>query len=423
MVYPLPSRIDGQYDVLRKLWRSGDKTANIEGYEQQFSRILKESYALSDCNLTNYFEEIQIQHSPEYSYGEPVVALDQERSDRFSLLRSYQSLMDWLCSFAAPWEDRQKARDRKQLELLLTQVQVGKNDSSGLRHVDISQNIFELSRKLYGLRSLNTINAMQQLIEALLIDFGDRPRADDAIKLLIDELKSLPRSLRWSSVAFLLRSGATLRKLNDEARASRLRHDIKQLLDHDDDFNNSTGLGTFITVADEFYGRGDLVEARFVLELILEKVSNVGAYIELKIAALNRLGEIFQAAGDNTGAVALYRQVLELARDEHGAEDGVIATALRSLIKILLSQGRIVECQKYQEELVEFDRRKFGDQAPATLEALGSLAATLQTLGTMTGDATLLERALEYTAKAKGNYHGDTIAAGRGGLLRCPRSA
>jgi hypothetical protein len=59
-------------------------------------------YALPNCDLSAYFEEVQIQYSPEHSYGESIAVLDLSSKDRFSISRSYQALVDWLCASATP---------------------------------------------------------------------------------------------------------------------------------------------------------------------------------------------------------------------------------------------------------------------------------------------------------------------------------
>jgi cellulose biosynthesis protein BcsQ len=82
LVYPLPSRIDGERESLRRLWRMGDANASVKGYQPQFEQILKEVYGLSACDLGRYCDEVQIQHSPDCSYGEEIAALDPTRTDR-----------------------------------------------------------------------------------------------------------------------------------------------------------------------------------------------------------------------------------------------------------------------------------------------------------------------------------------------------
>jgi cellulose biosynthesis protein BcsQ len=96
MVYPLPSRIDAERDELRQLWRYGDTKRGIEGYQPQFERLFQHAYSLEACELSTYCNEVQVQHSPDYSYGEYVAAIHANEGDRFSIVRSYQALLRWI---------------------------------------------------------------------------------------------------------------------------------------------------------------------------------------------------------------------------------------------------------------------------------------------------------------------------------------
>jgi len=104
VVYPLPSRIEATEPGLRKSWRSGDKEQNITGYQPQFEKLFKKIYDLDECNLTNYFDEIQIQHVPSFAYGEKIAVLIEDEKDRLSLTRSYESFVKWLLSSSNVWE-------------------------------------------------------------------------------------------------------------------------------------------------------------------------------------------------------------------------------------------------------------------------------------------------------------------------------
>ncbi len=104
VVYPLPSRIEATEPGLRKSWRSGNKEQDITGYQPQFEKLFKKIYDLPDCNLTNYFDEIQIQHVPSFAYGEKIAVLVEREKDRLSLSRSYDSFVRRLLRLVSPWE-------------------------------------------------------------------------------------------------------------------------------------------------------------------------------------------------------------------------------------------------------------------------------------------------------------------------------
>lgn len=112
IVYPLPSRIEASEPSLRQQWRHGDATAGIEGFQQSFEKAFKEIYALPECDLTSYFDDVQIQHVPRYAYGEELAVLVEESRDRFSLTLSFQRFTTRLLEGLPPWEFSAPADDK-----------------------------------------------------------------------------------------------------------------------------------------------------------------------------------------------------------------------------------------------------------------------------------------------------------------------
>lgn len=99
-VFPLPSRIEPVRPKLKEHWRFD---SNV-GYQPAFERTLKEVYQLADCNLQEYFDEIQIQQVPDYAYGEEIAVAIEKTEDRLSLSRSYGTLTQLLVRSSQPWE-------------------------------------------------------------------------------------------------------------------------------------------------------------------------------------------------------------------------------------------------------------------------------------------------------------------------------
>ena len=104
VIFPLPSRIEGSEPGLKELWRNGSQENPISGYQPRFESLLSEIYRLDICSLDDYFENVQIQHVPYYSYGEEIAALDEPTKDRLSLTKSYEYFAWRLVSFDSPWE-------------------------------------------------------------------------------------------------------------------------------------------------------------------------------------------------------------------------------------------------------------------------------------------------------------------------------
>jgi cellulose biosynthesis protein BcsQ/tetratricopeptide (TPR) repeat protein len=101
LVYPIPSRIENAEPTERDLWRLGKDA--FQGYQQRFEDSLADAYALTSCDLTAYFDDVQFQHVPFYSYGEKI-AVELERSrDVVSLASAYDRFVEWLERAAPPW--------------------------------------------------------------------------------------------------------------------------------------------------------------------------------------------------------------------------------------------------------------------------------------------------------------------------------
>jgi len=103
-VFPLPSRVDLSEPQLLEKWRFGDlsQQEDQQGYQSRFETLFADVYGLPSCSLKNYFDEVQIQHVPRYSYGEEIAVL-HERGSRLSISRSYATVSDVLATDQTPW--------------------------------------------------------------------------------------------------------------------------------------------------------------------------------------------------------------------------------------------------------------------------------------------------------------------------------
>jgi CO dehydrogenase nickel-insertion accessory protein CooC1 len=101
LVYPLPSRIEASLQDLRTRWRFGDPDRDVIGYEPMFQDLMAKAYGLPRCDLSAYFDEVQIQQTPDYAYGEEIAV--RRTGDRFSMANSYIVFMNRLKTGEPPW--------------------------------------------------------------------------------------------------------------------------------------------------------------------------------------------------------------------------------------------------------------------------------------------------------------------------------
>jgi MinD-like ATPase involved in chromosome partitioning or flagellar assembly len=98
-VFPLPSRIDYAEHDLRQEWR--------EEYQSSFEDLFRQLYEVDECNLSEYFNEVQLPHVSYYAYGEKIATLE-ERSEALSLRRAYEVFFQRLIELDSAWETPEK---------------------------------------------------------------------------------------------------------------------------------------------------------------------------------------------------------------------------------------------------------------------------------------------------------------------------
>jgi len=102
-IFPVPSRIELQEKLLFDDWRFDSVDGSIKGYQPLFEELFKNSYNLDDCDLTYYFDNIQIQQFPYYAYGEKIAVAETQGTGRFSLSESYSLLTEAISKSITSW--------------------------------------------------------------------------------------------------------------------------------------------------------------------------------------------------------------------------------------------------------------------------------------------------------------------------------
>lgn len=150
VIFPLASRVDPAREQLRNDWRLGNKEKGIQGFQYQFQDLFRKVYQVDECNLKDYFEEVQIQHNSDYAYGETIaVQVERDSEDRLSLARSYRTFTERLINSVSPWQST--ARNVLQLnqELSLRSVPFPNGNRAQLMRPPPDSNPKDIIRALY----------------------------------------------------------------------------------------------------------------------------------------------------------------------------------------------------------------------------------------------------------------------------------
>jgi|GEM_PF-161607 len=99
-VFPLPSRIENAEQELRETWQ--------RTYKLDFEAKFKSIYKLDACDLSEYFDDVQLPHVSFYSYGEEVALMREERSGALTLSRAYELFFEKLFSLKFAWDQKQE---------------------------------------------------------------------------------------------------------------------------------------------------------------------------------------------------------------------------------------------------------------------------------------------------------------------------
>ncbi|QNI30991.1 hypothetical protein H7849_18005 [Alloacidobacterium dinghuense] len=98
-IFPLPSRIETSEERQLDEWRK----AEPYGYQPRFEALFRKIRGIPECDLSKYFEEILVQHSPTYAYGEKIAVLIEQSDTRIFLRSSYITFASKLIGSNEPW--------------------------------------------------------------------------------------------------------------------------------------------------------------------------------------------------------------------------------------------------------------------------------------------------------------------------------
>jgi hypothetical protein len=124
-------------------------------------------------------------------------------------------------------------------------------------------------------------------------------------------------------------------------------------------------------------------------------LSRVPQELRAESSLLRSVAKLLHSQGKFAEAEPLYREALEGRRRRLGPGDSATLTSLESLAGILQAQGKLAEAEPLYRKALEGRRRRHGPRDPATLTSLESLAGILQAQGKLAEAEPLYREALE----------------------------
>ncbi|MBL8517922.1 MAG: tetratricopeptide repeat protein [Betaproteobacteria bacterium] len=413
IVYPLPSRIDSTRDALRAIWRNGD--AQVEGYEPLFKQTLAAAYDLDDCDLTAYFNDVQVQHSPDFAFGERIaVQMDDSTEDRFSVAKSYEALLRWVTDSVHPWESPERVRQEREIAALQARQRAtpfeSLNAAARRDWIERQKQLVEMLRGM-GEATDQMIDASTELAEALG-SVGQYSQAHQILSELLARYRETKGDEHPDTLKTMGNLASTLWNQGDLAGARALEERVLAVRQRVQGDEHPATLTSMANLAGTLKSQGDLAGARALEERVLAVSQRVqGDEHPATLTSMNNLASTLWNQGDLAGARALQERVLAVRQRVLGDEHPDTLTSMGNLASTLQSQGDLAGARTLQERVLAVGQRVLGDEHPDALTSMGNLASTLWNQGDLAGARSLEERVLAVRQRALGHEHPATLTS------------
>ncbi|MES2756273.1 MAG: tetratricopeptide repeat protein [Pseudomonadota bacterium] len=415
LVYPLPCSIDSADCARRLQWRRGDPQKGLAGYQPALEKLLRESYGLSQLSLDSYLDEVQLQQTNAMSSGEHLSVRADPEGDRFSLTRTFETLLDWVADGHFPWQSHAEVG-------LLTSISAARLLSADGISTAVSvplaadlkrlgdlyrrqgrerqaQQCYEESTRLRQ-RLLGEDHADTRLSRSCLADLLRKTGKLDDAKFLYEQLADDCRRLFGAdhpdTLAAQAGLAATLAQLGDFAAALPLHEDIADTWERLFGANHAMTLASIAALADTVISSGNPEKGRFLYERVrFGRERLLGSEHEDTLRSTERLSLLLCQLGETGQAIKLQQSVLR-ARERHaGAEHRDTVQAREAMAEILAVQGDLDAVRAIQETLVRSHTLRLGAEHPDTLSAQLRLATTLGEQGELDAARVLQEHVVK----------------------------
>ena len=335
VVFPLPSRIEPARPKLLERWRLGSADDGFEGYQRQFEALFTTVYQLPECNLTEYFDEVQVQHAPDFAYGEQVAVEVEETDTRLSLRRSYETFADRLASVPGPWVDPQVAQAEREIDDLHERAVAALSKGDAPAAQALLMRAADLHDATSGARAPALAAAFLD-VGLQLLEAGNLADAEVMLRAAIDIAQRIFGSDDLEIVPYLEQLALALSSAARWKEARRLVDRVLRI--------RTAALGTDHPAVAEGY---------------------------------ERLGDLQFAEENVEDAEASYQRSLAIRRRVLGPDHPSIAVGLERLADIAIADGRFGEAEQYLHRALALSVDAEPEQRARILHRFGQLQVAL----------------------------------------------
>ncbi|MYM25342.1 tetratricopeptide repeat protein [Duganella sp. FT135W] len=349
LVYPLPSRIEMGDSAQRSQWRRGDERQRILGYQPSFEALIRDCYGMQQVSLESYFDEVQLQQTRIFAYGEQVAVRLDQGGDRFSLTRTFEAFLEWLAPGYFPWQSH--------------------------REIKLLASIDEARRTLEA--GGGAARAVSQLLAHDLSLLGDLYRREGKLRPALA----------------LLEEGLVLRQRGLGE-------------DHPDTLSSKTRLAAALRQ------QGKLEEALFLDECVVEARERLlGAEHVDTLAARSNQAITLGQQGRVAEALAIQDAIIDAYVRLLGPEHLLTLSAKAARADLLLLRGDLEHARNLQEQVLAARKRLLGAEHADTLRSKTALAHTLLRMQELDAARSLLEAVLHAHLRRLGPEHPESATA------------
>jgi tetratricopeptide (TPR) repeat protein len=443
LVYPLPSRIEMGDGEQRAEWRRGDAHKGIAGFQPMFERLLRTSYGLPQISLDSYFDEVQLQQTKTFAYGEQLAVRIDQGGDRFSLTRTFEAFLHWLTGGYFPWQSsreiallgaisearqalllepgravalplardlarlgelyRKDGRSAQALDAFRQSVEI-RVRLLGEEHPDslacksgmarllrqlgkleearfLEEDVLDVRERVLGSEHPDTLDARACLAQTLLL------QGELAAALLLQDavLASYARQLGGEhplTLEAMNGRAATLLRMGRLAQAQQVLATVVAARERLFGAEHGDTLRSKLALAQALGREGDLEGARRLLVAVLQaQERRLGNDHAVTLATRDLLADVVAGQGDWAGARQLHEDQVAARERTHGLDHPETLMSQRKLAEALLRRGELDAARSVQEQVLEVHARLLGEDHLDTLHSKKQLAGTLQQQG------------------------------------------